>query len=429
MPKRRKKIKLKKKNIAIFIIIVILIIIGIVILVNTLLNKKDLGTILTNDYSKYYSEIVKIKNDTSLYTLKGNNYEESGKIYKDTIVKLDELTDKKNQYFKISDLDNEYYIKYSDIEAVDNYYQEDNRYKKYIVFNKNIITDETTTFYLDDYPLYELNKSFNLPIIINDEEEEKYYVEYNNMLLYVKQDDVVEIKNNQNTEEINTTGIPVLNYHFVYKPDEETCDQEICHPEEQFRQHMSYIKESGYFTPTMAELDMYMDGKLQLPQSVIITLDDGRNINLATKIIEEYELNATAFIVTSRYNVEEDFIKSDYVELQSHSHALHDAGTCPPGHGQGGGLTCKSDEEVLNDLKTSIEQLKGAIAFCYPFYEYNDNSIKILKEAGFKLAFAGEYANGKTKAEVGGDKYQIPRWVIVTYTTMDLFKDYVDGKL
>ena len=91
MPKRRKKIKLKKKNIAIFIIIVILIIIGIVILVNTLLNKKDLGTILTNDYSKYYSEIVKIKNDTSLYTLKGNNYEESGKIYKDTIDKLDEI--------------------------------------------------------------------------------------------------------------------------------------------------------------------------------------------------------------------------------------------------------------------------------------------------------------------------------------------------
>ena len=147
------------------------------------------------------------------------------------------------------------------------------------------------------------------------------------------------------------------------------------------------------------------------------------------RICEEYKLNATAFIVTSRYNVEEDFIKSEYVELQSHSNDLHNAGTCPPGHGQGGGLTCKSDEEVLNDLKISIEQLKGAIAFCYPFYEYNDNSIKLLKEAGFKLAFAGEYANGKTKAEVGGDKYQIPRWVIVTYTTMDLFKDYVDGKL
>ncbi len=398
-------------------------------LVNVLSSKKDFGTILTNNYVKYYSEIVKIKNDTSLYTLNDNNYEVNGKIYKDTIVKLDKPTDKKNKYFKITDLDNEYYIEYSDIEAVDNYYQVNDRYKRYIKFNKNIITDDKTTFYLNDTPLYELNKSFNLPIIIDDTDEGRYYVEYNNMLLNIKQDDVVEIKSNQNTEEINTTGIPVLNYHFVYKPDEETCDQEICHPESQFRQHMTYIKDSGYFTPTMTELDMYMDGKLQLPQSVIITLDDGRNINLATQILEEYKLNATAFIVTSRYNVEEDFIKSEYVELQSHSNDLHNAGTCPPGHGQGGGLTCKSDEEVLNDLKISIEQLKGAIAFCYPFYEYNDNSIKLLKEAGFKLAFAGEYANGKTKAEVGGDKYQIPRWVIVTYTTMDLFKDYVDGKL
>ena len=225
-------------------------------LVNVLSSKKDFGTILTNNYVKYYSEIVKIKNDTSLYTLNDNNYEVNGKIYKDTIVKLDKPTDKKNKYFKITDLDNEYYIEYSDIEAVDNYYQVNDRYKRYIKFNKNIITDDKTTFYLNDTPLYELNKSFNLPIIIDDTDEGRYYVEYNNMLLNIKQDDVVEIKSNQNTEEINTTGIPVLNYHFVYKPDEETCDQEICHPESQFRQHMTYIKDSGYFTPTMTELEI-----------------------------------------------------------------------------------------------------------------------------------------------------------------------------
>ena len=43
------------------------------------------------------------------------------------------------------------------------------------------------------------------------------------------------------------------------------------------------------------------------------------------------------------------------------------------------------------------------------------------------MAFAGEYTGGKTKAEVGIDKFRIPRWVIVNYTTMDDFISYVSG--
>lgn len=418
MKKRERKKNNTKK---ILLILFLLISIGGILFI--LLNFN--GSINEIDYSKYYNDIVRVNKDSKIYLFNENEYVESGIVYKDTLLKLDNIEDPKNKYFKISSMDDDYYIEYSNVDKSDNFYLNSDRYKNYIPFNKNIITKDSTTFYLNSKPLFKINKSYNLPIIIDD--DDKYYVEYNDMLVYVSKDDVVNIKDSDNTELSNTNGIAVLNYHFVYYPDKEKCDQVICHTEKQFRQHLSYIKNNGFFTPTMNELEMYIDGKIRLPKSVVITLDDGRNINIATKILEEYKLNATAFIVTSRYDVDNDFVKSEYVELQSHSHNLHDVGTCPAGHGQGGGLTCLSDDVILEDLKTSRELLNGATAFCYPFYEYNSHSIELLKEAGFTMAFGGEYEGGQINVKPGINKFKIPRWVMVTYTTMDKFASYLNG--
>lgn len=418
MKKRERKKNNTKK---ILLILFLLISIGGILFI--LLNFN--GSINEIDYSKYYNDIVRVNKDSKIYLFNENEYVESGIVYKDTLLKLDNIEDPKNKYFKISSMDDDYYIEYSNVDKSDNFYLNSDRYKNYIPFNKNIITKDSTTFYLNSKPLFKINKSYNLPIIIDD--DDKYYVEYNDMLVYVSKDDVVNIKDSDNTELSNTNGIAVLNYHFVYYPDKEKCDQVICHTEKQFRQHLSYIKNNGFFTPTMNELEMYIDGKIRLPKSVVITLDDGRNINIATKILEEYKLNATAFIVTSRYDVDNDFVKSEYVELQSHSHNLHDVGTCPAGHGQGGGLTCLSDDVILEDLKTSRELLNGATAFCYPFYEYNSHSIELLKEAGFTMAFGGEYEGWQINVKPGINKFKIPRWVMVTYTTMDKFASYLNG--
>lgn len=403
-----------------FLLLLFLLVVGIIYF---LLQKKNVTKIV--DYGKYYSEIVKVKYDTKLYVNTDGEYIEEGIVYKGTLLKLEKQDEFKSKYFKISSLDDDYYIEYNSVEKSDDFYTLDDRYKHYIPFNKNVVTNEETTFYYNDKALFKIDKSYNLPIIISD--DDKYYIEYENMLMYVVKDDVKEVIDNTNTNDINTKGIAVLNYHFVYSPDKETCDQVICHPEKQFREHLSYIKDNNFFTPTMKELEMYIDGKVQLPKSVVITLDDGRNINFATQILEEYKLNATAFIVTSRYNVSEDFKKSDYVELQSHSHNLHDVGTCPKGHGQGGGLTCLSDDVILKDLKESRDILNGATAFCYPFYEYNSHSIELLKEAGFTMAFGGEYDGGQINVKPGINKFKIPRWVMVTYTTMNKFISYLNG--
>ena len=421
-----KKLKKRKKSLKVLMIPLVIVIICVCFGVFYSLNNSLGNDNVAVDYSKYYSQYAKVNGEQKLYELIDSEYIEKGKIHNGIIVELEKLESKDSPYFKIKNINSKYYIKYDSIEKSENGRILNDRYKNYIPYNKNVITKDIVTLYNDDgNKVYTINETLNLPIIVED--DNKYFVEFDDMLLYILKDDINEIVESSNSNINNTNGVPILNYHFVYKPELENCNQEICHTEEQFRTHLSYIKENGYFTPTMEELEKYIDGKLQLPKSVVITIDDGRNINIATNILEEYKLNATAFIVTSRYDVEKDFIKSEYVELQSHSHKLHDAGTCPSGHGQGGGLTCLSDDVVLNDLKTSRKILNNATAFCYPFYEYNNHSIELLKQAGYTMAFAGEYTGGKTKAEVGIDKFRIPRWVIVNYTTMDDFISYVSG--
>ncbi len=392
-------------------------------------NKKNIEEQNKIDTSEYYNTYVKTNKEAIIYEKCteencSSEYKEIGKINQNFELSLDGIFD---EYFKINNLDNEYYIKYTDVDKIDNLTDINNRYEKYIPWNKNIITKEITRFYDENNQnIITINKSYNLPIIIDDSQNNKYYVKFINRLLYIPKDDVIEIKENENTTEKNIEGIAVLNYHFIFKPEEATkCNEILCVSEKQFSEHLQFIKDNNYFTPTMKELEMYMDGKLQLPKSVVITADDGGYATNFRDLLDKYQLNGTLFLITSWFNPT-DFA-SEYLEVHSHGDNLHNTGVCPGG--QGGAIKCLPHDELMNDLQTTRNKLNGSTVFCYPFYEYNDYSIQTLKEAGFTMAFAGEYDGGDIVARPGGNKFEIPRWVMVNYTTMNDFKTYLELKI
>lgn len=377
-----------------------------------------------NEIKKHYNNCVKTNKQAILYEKKADKYVEIGSLASNLELKLSKiLITEKTKYFPIDDIELNYYIYYKDVDKKDTCEEKvkNKRYTKYIVFNENIITKNITNFYdSEDNLVYSINKNFNFPIIIKD--KDRYGIEYNDELLYIKKSEVKEVVENNNTPLKNSKGIPVLNYHFVYEKNDNTCNEIICHSEEQIISHFAYIKDNNYFTPTMKELEMYIDGKLQLPEkSVVITFDDGVRAKIARKYVDMYELNATLFLITSWFSKDE--FESDYMEVHSHGDNLHNAGVCPGG--QGGAIKCLEKDKLLVDLKESRSKLNNTTVFCYPFYEYNQYSIDVLKEAGYTMAFAGEYASGKTRVTVGCDKFRLPRWVIVNYTSFDLFKDYI----
>lgn len=417
--KNRRKRKAKKLVIISCIIILGIISIAAIIGVNYLMIFKNENTI--ENIKNHYNNNVVTNKRSKIFILKDNKYKEIGVIEEDTLLELKEIEiTEATKYFSVTNMDEEYYIEYKDVVPSDIEYTKDERYKNYIVFNENI-TSEEIKLYKDDKLTYTLNKKMELPIYIK--ENDKYFVEYSNELFWVKKEEVNIVSSN-NTTEVNTKGVGVLNYHFFWDDQNEKiseCNQIICHSTTQFKQHLDYIKNNNIFTPTMNELEMYIDNKIQLPRSVVITIDDGWRADIGIKILNEYKLNATLFLITGDYNP--DDFASEYVELHSHTDKLHAQGKCPGG--QGGGIKCLPREEILNDLKTSSSKLNGSTVLCYPFYEYNNYSIEIAKEAGITMAFTGESWYGDNLVKVGSDKFRLPRFVVVTYTTMNDFINYI----
>ena len=181
--------------------------------------------------------------------------------------------------------------------------------------------------------------------------------------------------------------------------------------------------ESRIFEGATDEFEKFIDGNINLPKnSILITIDDGGFAYNAKKIFTENKINATLFVVSSWFNPH-DF-ESEYLEVHSHSDNLHITGVCPMG-GQGGPIQCLDRSTLLADLKTSREKTNNTIAFSYPFYDYNEYSISVLKEAGFRLGFGGLYAGGYYQTHVGYDKFRIPRITILSSTTTKELEDAI----
>ncbi len=225
----------------------------------------------------------------------------------------------------------------------------------------------------------------------------------------------------------NTNGVSVLNYHFFYDPDKgEGCNEGNCEKISDFKQQLNYLKENNFKTLTIKEFRDWMYGELEIPEkSVLITVDDGafgtgkHNGNHLNPILEEYEMHATLFLITSWWDIEN--YRGEYLDIESHTNDMHTGNVCKE-QSRGAKMLCSSNDYVMNDLKKSIEITKSKIAFCYPFYVYNETTTRQVKEAGFELAFIG----GGRKATKTTDKWHIPRFQIVKTTPLDRFIQIVN---
>lgn len=372
---------------------------------------------LINEITNQYNEFVMTNKESKLYILENDKYKEIGTVSPNTIFNLDKfLITKDTKYFKVLGLDQDYYIKYQDVDKTEAK-EKDKRYLNYIKFNKTIVTKEKTNFYIDNTVIYSINHSFKFPVYIID--ENKYYIEYDGRLMYIMKDDIEQIINENNSDTTKAKQISTIAYHFIYDSDKgEQCNEIICHTFKQVQSHIDYLKNNNYFTPTMKEFEMWIDGKLNLPKkSIMITVDDGAKAENAAKIFTDNKINATVFVVSAWFDPK--IFETEYFEIHSHGHNLHNSNACPGYGEQGGAIQCLSKNELLNDLKTSRERTNMTTVFAYPFYEFNNYSIEVLKEAGFTMAFGGTYAGGRFNMTVGANKFKIPRITMLNTSTVN----------
>ena len=295
----------------------------------------------------------------------------------------------------------------------------DTRYQNYVPFNKNVVTNDTFTLYNDNKKVYTLNKQMEFPIIINDYEN-RYYVIYNNYLLSIKKEDVKEIRESINTDKKNQSKITTLAYHQV-RNDNDKCDNlYVCIKKSAFDKEMKYLHDNHYLTLTMKELYLYLTGKLQIEKGVVLTFDDGYFIQNTIEILEKYNLYGTVFVIASGFSDLTIFSSSNLL-VQSHGYNLHRNNVCKGGN-QGGVMLCMSEDNIKNDLIKSIDTLKTEpLAFAYPFYDYNDKAIKVVKEL-FKMSFIGRGGTMGRATPLKTNLYKIPRMTVWDTSLMSFNK-------
>ena len=363
-----------------------------------------------------YNNVVKTTKDTKLYINNNGKYKDVGKINKDNILELESIDNISldNKYFNL--LDSDYYVSYKDVKPTDESINK--RYLNYIEFPIEVTTKENVVYYDENSnEVFTLNIPITSKVVVNL--DDYYGISLLSRLVYIKKADIsntVEVDNNEEVAE----SIPAILYHFIYLNGDNSCNDIICHSEEQIDSHFKFLSDNDVFTLNTSEVLRFIKNEINLPKkSILITIDDGARAENFIPFLEKYQLNATLFLVSSWYPISK--FQSPYLEIASHTHNMHTTGVCPTG--QGGGINCLPSDDILNDLKLSRETLNNTKAFCFPFYEYSNYSINLVKEAGFEMAFIG----GSTKIKKGIDPYKIPRYPILSSFGVDYISNLVLG--
>lgn len=189
---------------------------------------------------------------------------------------------------------------------------------------------------------------------------------------------------NRTVAELKLT-IPVLNYHSInYDPGNIV----VLSPEK-FEEQMTYLFKEGYTTLRIQDFSDIFQGKKKAPsKAVLLTFDDGYtdNYDIAMPILKQFGFHATLFM-TPGWVGKAGYLNWEQVkEMQLAGWDIQPHGMSHPR------LPTLSKEKQIMEIEESrkwIEQELGGTAdvFAYPYGEYNNHTLTILKENKFRYAF------------------------------------------
>lgn len=187
--------------------------------------------------------------------------------------------------------------------------------------------------------------------------------------------------------------IPILTYHSVrpYYPGITNLVREYTVPPDIFDEQLKYLKDNGFTPITTNDLVNYFaSGKALPPKPFIITLDDGwgNQFRYAFPILKKYNDPAVFYIYKNAVGGKV-FLTWNEVETISNSGMI--IGDHTESHPELPKVTSNTvlQQEII-DSKKFIETRIGKTidTFAYPFGEYNDQAVGVVKQAGYASARA-----------------------------------------
>ncbi|MGL4723929.1 MAG: polysaccharide deacetylase family protein [Scandinavium sp.] len=305
--------------------------------------------------------------------------------------------------------------------------------------NQNLVTWRDTPVYnapnVGSAPFGVLADNLRYPIIskLKDGLHQTWYqIRIGNRLAWVSSLDAQE-----------DNGIPILTYHHILRDEENTRFRHTSTTTSvrAFSNQMTWLRDQGYTTLTMYQLEGYVRNKMNLPaRSVVITFDDGlKSVNrYAYPILKEYGFKATAFIISSRIkrypqkwgpkslqfmSVSELEQIQDVFDIQSHTHFLHrvDGYRHPI-------LLSRSYHNILFDFERSRRALNQfnphVLYLSYPFGGYNATAVQAANDAGFHMAVT----TVKGKVKPGDNPFLLKRLYILRTDSLETMSRLISNQ-
>lgn len=220
------------------------------------------------------------------------------------------------------------------------------------------------------------------------------------------------------------SGSRILTYHSVGR-----CPHEMNVAPADFRLQMEWLKQRA----RVISFEAAAGGE----KGVAITFDDGYldNYTNAAPVLIELDLPATFFVVAGRvggilgHDTGSAALMS-WQNIQDLQQAGFEIGCHTKTHPRLAALDRNAQHDEIAGAKILLEQHLGreVASFAYPFgsrADYNELSIALAREAGFRQAASNRYGVNTPRA----NRFDLRRIWIDRSDTFDTFKAKVDGRL
>lgn len=187
-----------------------------------------------------------------------------------------------------------------------------------------------------------------------------------------------------------TVRVPILLYHHIQDLPGDASDslRRWTLTPAQFVEHMDWVAQQGFDVITMAQMNEHLNHGAPLPaHPIILTFDDGwkDNYTAVLPVLRKYRFPATFFITTESVG-HSAFVTWEELKAMSEQGMDIQAHSVTHPH-----LTKLKDEAArreIEDSKKVIESRLGTavVVFAYPFGNYSEKIISMVKDAGYESA-------------------------------------------
>lgn len=229
----------------------------------------------------------------------------------------------------------------------------------------------------------------------------------------------------------------ILLYHRVANSKQDPHD--LCVSPENFASQMKYIK-NNFIPISLETLVDDIKNKRVKNNSIVITFDDGYvdNFKEALPILRENKIPATVFVTSGKIDSEGDFFWNEKIDenekgramnseelIEFNKESLISIGSHTINHIH---LEENNIEEQRKEIFESKKMLENklneeVLFFSYPFggsTSKNDNTIKLVKQAGYKAACE----NFPDRVTNYSDLFRLPRFIIRDWN-VEIFKNKI----